>query len=52
MFAGVEGGEAKLKGILETTIVSQNPGVVQAFFDIVSGKKIDSKITTENLCMV
>jgi hypothetical protein len=49
MFAGVEGGEAKLKGILETTIVSQNPGVVQAFFDIVSGKKIDSKITTEIL---
>jgi TP901 family phage tail tape measure protein len=49
MFSGTEGGEAKLKGILETTVVSQNPGVVQAFFDIVSGKKIDSKITTEIL---
>ena len=49
MFAGTKEGEAKLKGIIETTVVSQNPGVVQAFFDIVSGKKIDSKITTEIL---
>ena len=44
MFAGTEGGEEKLKKIIETTVTAQDPGVFQAFMDIVSGKPIKPEI--------
>ncbi len=44
MFAGTEDGEAKLKTVIETTMTSQDPGVFKTFMEIMSGKKIDSKI--------
>jgi TP901 family phage tail tape measure protein len=49
MFAGTEGGEKKLKTILETTVTSQDPGVFQSFMDIVTGKNIKQEIIIDIL---
>ena len=49
MFAGTEEGEKKLKTVLETTVTSQDPGVFQAFMDIVTGKNIKQEIIIDIL---